>query len=205
MGFTQYLENKPAFTDSQWATFTNAVKKLFRQTKIPLAGPDGKGEPVVNASVVSFNGVDDGVNDNSHETCYISKAAQDYEFCKTAEKPYDAVVVAVYKLVREILPTTVLSSDGGEAVFSKPTKAPKKAPKQTELPIKEANSLTKCFEIKGLEFPIKLEQRANKKFRVTYGQEVSDNLDYGTAAEKLGDAIMHALAIAGKLDNSGED
>lgn len=196
MSYTHYMNNKPAFTDAQWATFTTSVKKIFATSKVPLAGPNGSGKPIVNNTAVSFN----GVGEDSHETCYISKEPMDFEFCKTAEKPYDSVVVEVYKLVKRILPTTQLSSDGGDSVFAEPTKALKKTPK---LPIKETNSLTKCFEIKGLEFPIKLEQRANKKFRVTYGQQVDDNLDYGAAAEKLGGGIMHALAIAGKLDNSG--
>jgi hypothetical protein len=49
--------------------------------------------------------------------------------------------------------------------------------------------------------PIKLEQAGVDNFRVTYGKQVDANLDYGEAAAKLGQAIMHWLACEGQLDN----
>lgn len=52
-------------------------------------------------------------------------------------------------------------------------------------------------------FNITLQQRADKKFRVTYGMQVEDNLTYVQAAAKLGQAIMHALACDSLLDNEG--
>jgi hypothetical protein len=116
MGYTHYMRNKPAFTETQWAAFCNDVRKLLNKSKVPLANAAGdKGtKPYFGRAEVSFNGVED----NSHETCYIPKGASEFEFCKTARKPYDPVVVEVYKLVRKYLPTTVLSSDGGPKVFS---------------------------------------------------------------------------------------
>ncbi len=68
-----------------------------------------------------------------------------------------------------------------------------------------------CFEtamgdadMLKLGYGIKLEQRANGKFRVTYGKQVDDGLDYANAALHLGASIMHALACEGKLDNTGD-
>lgn len=49
--------------------------------------------------------------------------------------------------------------------------------------------------------PLQLEQRGKDNFRVTYGKQVDDNLNYGEAAAKLGQALMHSLACDGKLDN----
>ncbi len=50
----------------------------------------------------------------------------------------------------------------------------------------------------------KLEQHDRSKlFRVTYGLEVYDDLTYSEACERLGEAILHALACNSKLDNSG--
>jgi hypothetical protein len=114
MGYTQYWKIRKSFTDAAWTSFTNDVKSLFASTKIPLAGAFGTTgtTPEVNHGVVSFNGVED----DSHETCQITKSACDFEFCKTAHKPYDAVVVAVLKLARKYNPSTELSSDG-EGVF----------------------------------------------------------------------------------------
>jgi hypothetical protein len=58
-----------------------------------------------------------------------------------------------------------------------------------------------CFETKSAGYPVKLEQSAGGKFRVTYGQLVSPNLTYEEAANQLGACIMHAAACEGKLDN----
>ncbi len=62
-----------------------------------------------------------------------------------------------------------------------------------------------CFEITSAGFPIRLEQSEAKSsgnlFRVTYGQEVTEQLSYDEAARELGLAIMHAAACEGKLDN----
>lgn len=58
-----------------------------------------------------------------------------------------------------------------------------------------------CFETDLNGYPIKLEQRSNGKFKVTYGFQVDDNLSYKQGTEKLGEAIFHALACESKLDN----
>jgi hypothetical protein len=60
-----------------------------------------------------------------------------------------------------------------------------------------------CFEIEIAGIPVKLEQRANKTFRVTYGKQVNDHEEYFEASLSLGSAIFHALACEGKLDNEG--
>jgi hypothetical protein len=57
-----------------------------------------------------------------------------------------------------------------------------------------------CFETTLAGFPIRLEQRGREAFVVTYGQQV-DKGDYEHASRKLGQAIMHALACEGRLDN----
>lgn len=48
-------------------------------------------------------------------------------------------------------------------------------------------------------FPIKLEQRENGTFRVTYGKERRDRCSYENAAARLGEAIMHALQCDGQI------
>lgn len=61
--------------------------------------------------------------------------------------------------------------------------------------------MKKVFELKDLEFPIKVEQYANADtYRVTHGLQVSDRLSYGAATKALGEAIFHALACAGRFD-----
>lgn len=57
------------------------------------------------------------------------------------------------------------------------------------------------YEIKSIDFDLKLEQRANGDFRVTYGKQIDDNLDYTRAAHAFGECLFHALACEGLLDN----
>lgn len=52
---------------------------------------------------------------------------------------------------------------------------------------------------------VKLEQRANHRFRVTYGLQEKDDLDYGDASKELGECLMHQLACNGALDNAETD
>ncbi len=115
MGYTHYLKQPKKFTDKQWDTFVKSAKQIFKTTDIPLgnAAGDEKTKPVINVDRISFN----GVGDDSHETCTVYREDTDFEFCKTAQKPYDEVVVAIYKAAREANPSIVLNSDGGTEVF----------------------------------------------------------------------------------------
>lgn len=58
-----------------------------------------------------------------------------------------------------------------------------------------------CYSIDDIDCPISLHQQGRDRFSVIYGQQRDEGLDYGTAASKLGEAIMHALACASRLDN----
>ena len=115
MGYTHYWKIRNAFTDETWNAFVNDVKQVFNTTDIPIA--NGHGEegttPIIDESKIIFN----GVGDDSHESCFVTKSSCNFEFCKTSYKPYDKVVVKVLKLAREHNPSIELSSDGGYRVF----------------------------------------------------------------------------------------
>jgi hypothetical protein len=118
MGYTQFLKNPAGFTDEQWDRFTAEVKKIFEKAEqrgIVLANHYGDigTKPVITKTKVSFN----GFGDDAHETCQVTKKGEDFSFCKTARKPYDWAVVEVYKLVKRIVPSAVITSDGGDSVF----------------------------------------------------------------------------------------
>lgn len=53
-------------------------------------------------------------------------------------------------------------------------------------------------EIAGMD--ITLRKRSNNSFTVVYGKQVHNGLTYANAAKELGECIMHALALEGKLD-----
>ena len=63
--------------------------------------------------------------------------------------------------------------------------------------------MTTCYELP--EFKIKLEQTGIDLFTVTYWLQVETDLDYATAARRLGEAVMHALSCDGRIDNSDPD
>ncbi len=111
MGYTHYYKNKRAFTDSEWDQFTKKVKKMLAETSIPVAnnyGEEGT-DPLITEDYVAFNGVED----DGHETAYMPKDGASFEFCKTAHKPYDELVVQMYKIAKKILGSGItLSSDG---------------------------------------------------------------------------------------------
>jgi hypothetical protein len=63
---------------------------------------------------------------------------------------------------------------------------------------------TLCHEFADLPTPwgpIKLEQMGRDRFAVTYGKQVDSDLTYAQACTKLGQALMHWLSCADKVDN----
>lgn len=64
-------------------------------------------EPVFTEELIRFN----GVGDEGLETFVITPGGSDFEFCKTARKPYDTAVVAVLCLLHHHTEIEV-SSDG---------------------------------------------------------------------------------------------
>lgn len=74
-----------------------------------------------------------------------------------------------------------------------------------------------CFSADAMSLPIvegkptasrwliQLSQTGIDRFEVRYGAQANTSLSYGQAATKLGQALMHALACEGKLDNRERD
>ena len=116
MGYTNYLRNKRAFDDVEWKALTADVKNLLKNCGVPIGNAAGRvgSKPVFNSDIIMFNGIED----DGHETACVTKAACSFDFCKTAHKPYDKVVVEFYKLIRKYDPNVELSSDGGDEIFN---------------------------------------------------------------------------------------
>jgi hypothetical protein len=60
-----------------------------------------------------------------------------------------------------------------------------------------------CYTVSPGTYAIELTQQRRDQFTVQYGRQFDHGLTYAQAAAKLGEAIMHALACEGKLDNGG--
>lgn len=121
MGYTNYFKGKKS-TDAKFMEFSDACKKLhdslpeksesaggyYNDMPIVIKGGNGEGEPIFNNDMVCFNG--DDSTDMSHETFRIEKKGTN-DFCKTARKPYDLLVVACLIAAWQIL-NYKFSSDG---------------------------------------------------------------------------------------------
>jgi hypothetical protein len=75
----------------------------------------GRGEPEFSANRVCFNGYEN--LDLDHETFSIERAIES-EFCKTARKPYDLLVVATLIAASQMLPGFTFASDGFTDTFN---------------------------------------------------------------------------------------
>lgn len=114
MGYTHYWRHK-GFTTEQWLKLVEFARLEIQNTKVPIVNGSGQSGtmPKLDAFHIQFNGEED----DSHETFHLTKAAQDFEFCKTAQKPYDEVVVSIMREALRLNPNFKPSSDGGWAVF----------------------------------------------------------------------------------------
>ena len=90
MGYTQYWHNTPTVHDD----CVKHIKRILNDGKrkgIIAFESDSEKPPFVTIDQVRFN----GVGEDGHETFHLIFGSEEYEFCKTAQKPYDVYVVAV--------------------------------------------------------------------------------------------------------------
>ena len=118
MGYTTYFEQNRSFTEVEWNELTRILPLIITESGVTIC--DGHGDPestpVIDDNEIAFNGCDD----YSHETFYITKALYpEFNFCKTACKPYDIVVCAFLTVINEIAPDALkISSDGNSEDWS---------------------------------------------------------------------------------------
>lgn len=112
MGYTHYFPQNRKFTTEEWNKIQAFAKELFLAEKDILA--NGNGTPGTKPSATKTTIMFNGVGDESHETCVITKAIYDgFNFTKTARKEYDKVVVALLTYINHVAPLALnISSDG---------------------------------------------------------------------------------------------
>ena len=128
MGYTHYWYTTRDFSNSEWSILSKLAQEVIHNnySTIPVAGGFGQGEPEVNNEHIWLNGtVKNGMD---HETFRMTKIRQgrpayddpdkEFNFCKTARKPYDLYCVHILSIAKAIAPDAIeLSSDGGDEVF----------------------------------------------------------------------------------------
>ena len=95
MGYTHYWSNDRSFTAAEWREVQKVARKVIKTAKAQGIAlqfeSDNSRPPFVGHDVIRFN----GPGDDGHETFYLTRTADEFSFCKTARKPYDAAVVAI--------------------------------------------------------------------------------------------------------------
>lgn len=108
MGYTHYIRGPRTITPALVKDVQDIIAVAATQG-IVIAGWDGTGSPIVSTDEIRLNGL---APELDHETLVISPEATGFAFCKTARKPYDAVVCAILIRTAELNPGLEVSSDG---------------------------------------------------------------------------------------------
>ena len=109
MGYTHYFTNKKA-SPKQWEMFSDTVRELVEASTAKICNGFGENSPVFEKYCIAFNG--DREEGLDHETFLINNEDVKWDFCKTARKPYDEVVVASLIYGKHIGVISEWSSDG---------------------------------------------------------------------------------------------
>lgn len=113
MGYTTYWRNIK-FSVPQWLAFRADVKVFLSNLPSEVLIQreyDIHKKPLVGMATIAFN----GVGEEGHETFYFEKKSKDFNFCKTARKPYDLAVCGVLMLASLHATSGEISSDGFQA------------------------------------------------------------------------------------------
>jgi hypothetical protein len=106
MGYTHYWNFIEEPSREKFVEFAEGVKQLVATAQD--AGIEIADEEYGDDKIV-FN----GVGANAHETFFVSADGVDFNFCKTAQKPYDIAVTASLILGKKIFGDNFkVSSDG---------------------------------------------------------------------------------------------
>lgn len=94
MGFTHYWQSEGIELSTEQTKLIKGVLKEYKDILANGAGDIGT-KPIFNTKEIFLNGLDNG-NDDFHETFDVKlDKVSDFEFCKTARKPYDMPVCKI--------------------------------------------------------------------------------------------------------------
>lgn len=105
-GYTHYYTWHERPNSAALASCISEMRLIVEAQTNILAGPEGSGAPEISSTNLVLN----GIGDDGHEPFVFPKDLG-FNFCKTAAKPYDAVVTACLLVARDHFPSSVLSID----------------------------------------------------------------------------------------------
>ena len=121
MGYTHYQTIEKKVNLTKYKSALTDIRKLIKASPIDLG--DYCGDKKGGAELlpdINFNGIDD----LSHENFMLTKKPLvDFNFCKTAQKPYDLIVTACLAVLKDKLGAQVeVKSDGNKSDWVDGTK-----------------------------------------------------------------------------------
>ena len=117
MGYTHYWRQYDGFNSDKWDTLVQHSLHLQAASPVTLADVE------MSDFEISFN----GVSPQNHETFTLDRAMPPpnlrlpekdhfFNFCKTAQKPYDLMVMCVLLVANELEPDVITyATDGAES------------------------------------------------------------------------------------------
>lgn len=123
MGYTHYWRSTRTLTTDEMGDIAGMARRIIAEAEgkpgehnyddsparpLVICGGNGTGKPELTKERIVLNGQGP---DLDHETFAISREVTDFEFCKTAQKPYDVVVTAILTVLATSYGFKV-SSDG---------------------------------------------------------------------------------------------
>lgn len=102
MGYTNYWKPKVGVDEKTCtgAKLAEFVEKMLEITRTPIVGPCGEhgSKPIITHHHIMFNGLEE----DCHESFSFEVGSGLWDFCKTAQKPYDRFVVAALMKADEL-------------------------------------------------------------------------------------------------------
>lgn len=118
MGYSNYWQRINSGSQSDYKRALIDCRKIISNNVEILADVLGQGSPVFDDQI-SINGIDQ----ESHETFFLPAHfadISDFEFCKTARKSYDIIVVALLAVLKYHMGESIcVTSDGGRNDWNK--------------------------------------------------------------------------------------
>ena len=114
MGYTHYWRPTRDLTEDEWDNIRQVAKTILKDNHGIIL--DNEPTDSQNLSITYESILCNGIGDDGHETFYLTrKMRNDFEFCKTAQKPYDKYIVAMLIAVTQITDSITVSSDGDQS------------------------------------------------------------------------------------------
>jgi len=114
MGYTHYWRPTRDLTEDEWDNIRQVAKTILKDNHGIIL--DNEPTDSQNLSITYESILCNGIGDDGHETFYLTrKMRNDFEFCKTAQKPYDKYIVAMLIAVAQITDSISVSSDGDQS------------------------------------------------------------------------------------------